>query len=127
MRSLAGGRATRGLRVPIVFGERARFPLPGVILVRVTSLWGLLRFLDLQTWLLAGPESTAILQRGTTSSLPIDAIGSGSIDWHGHRLWVASTRLLTVPTWLISCAPEHAASLQTTLDAQQMPTADAHR
>ncbi|MFM2092997.1 MAG: Aminomethyltransferase, partial [Planctomycetota bacterium] len=79
-----------------------------------------------QTWLLAGPESTAILQRGTTSALPIDAIGSGIIDWHGHRIWVASTRLLSVPAWLISCAPDHAVSLQTTIDAQHVPTADAH-
>jgi len=79
-----------------------------------------------RTWLLAGPESTAILQRGTTSSLPHDVIGSAAIDWHGHHIRVASTRLLTVPAWLISCAPDQAAPMQTTIDTQHVPTADPH-
>jgi two-component system sensor histidine kinase CpxA len=57
-----------GLRVPIAFGERGRFVLPGVMLVRVGSLWGLLHFLDLQTWLLAG---TGVLLLSVLFWLPL--------------------------------------------------------
>ncbi len=57
-----------GLRVPVVFGERGRFPIPSVLVARVDSLWSLLHFLDLQTWLLAG---TGVLVLSVLFWLPL--------------------------------------------------------
>jgi two-component system sensor histidine kinase CpxA len=48
-----------GLRVPFMAADRGRsFPIPAMMVARVGSLWGLLRLLDLQSWLLA---ATAVL------------------------------------------------------------------
>lgn len=49
-----------GLRVPFATVDRGgrTFPVPAMIVARVGSLWGLLRLLDLQSWLLA---ATAVL------------------------------------------------------------------
>jgi two-component system sensor histidine kinase CpxA len=41
-----------GLRVALLNPERGR-PVPAMVVMRVASLWGLLRLLDLQSWLLA--------------------------------------------------------------------------
>lgn len=64
-----------GLRVP--FGvERGRFRAPALLLTHVDSLWALLRFLDLQAWVLAGTGVLALsvlfwwpLVHGITRSL----------------------------------------------------------
>ena len=48
-----------GFRVPFA-PERGRFRLPGTLLARVDSLWGLLRYLDLQAWVLAGTGVLAL-------------------------------------------------------------------
>jgi len=65
-----------GLRVPFVSPERGRFPLPTLLVVRVDSLWSLMRFLDLQPWLYAGTGVLALsvlfwlpLVRGITRAL----------------------------------------------------------
>jgi two-component system sensor histidine kinase CpxA len=65
-----------GLRVPFSTNERARFIGPIMLVARVESLWSLLRFLDLQTWLFAGTGVLALsvvfwlpLVRGITQSL----------------------------------------------------------
>jgi two-component system sensor histidine kinase CpxA len=49
-----------GLRVPFAAVDRGgrTFPVPALMVARVGSLWGLLRLLDLQSWLLA---ATAVL------------------------------------------------------------------
>jgi two-component system sensor histidine kinase CpxA len=64
-----------GLRVPFVSAERGR-PLPTMLVARIGSLWGLLRFLNLQSWLLAATGVLALsvlfwwpLMRGITRSL----------------------------------------------------------
>ncbi|MEY4939184.1 MAG: hypothetical protein RIQ93_919 [Verrucomicrobiota bacterium] len=64
-----------GLRVPLVSAERGRL-VPTLLLIRVDSFWGLLRLLDLQSWLLAGTGVLALsvlfwapLVRGITKAL----------------------------------------------------------
>lgn len=55
-----------GLRVPFVISERTRSPGgfgfggPPMLLVRLSSFWSLLRFLDLEPWLLAGTAVFAL-------------------------------------------------------------------
>ena len=56
-----------GLRVPFVGGERIR-PVPTRLVVRVSSLWGLLHLLNLQSWLLAG---TGVLVLSIVFWLPL--------------------------------------------------------
>jgi len=65
-----------GLHLPYAAIERGRFPIPTVLLVQVDSLWSLLHFLNLQTWLLAGTGVLALsvlfwlpLVRGITHAL----------------------------------------------------------
>jgi two-component system sensor histidine kinase CpxA len=48
-----------GFRVPFA-AERGRFRMPATLLARVDSLWGLLRYLDLQSWVLAGTGVLAL-------------------------------------------------------------------
>ncbi len=64
-----------GLRVPFMSAERNR-PVPALLLARVGSLWALLRFLNLQSWLLAATGVFLLsvlfwwpLLRGITRSL----------------------------------------------------------
>lgn len=48
-----------GLRVPFSASDRGRtFPVPAMVVARVGTLWGLLRLLNLEAWLLA---ATAVL------------------------------------------------------------------
>jgi two-component system, OmpR family, sensor histidine kinase CpxA len=57
-----------GVRVPFITQERARFRGPTMLVARVDSLWSLLRFLNLQSWLLAG---TGVLALSVVFWLPL--------------------------------------------------------
>lgn len=57
-----------GLRAPFAVNERGRFPGPAILVVRVESLWSLLHFLDLHTWLFAG---TGVLVLSVLFWLPL--------------------------------------------------------
>ena len=56
-----------GTRVLFVASERGR-PAPAMLVARVNSFWGLLRMLDLQSWLLAG---TGVLALSVLFWLPL--------------------------------------------------------
>jgi two-component system sensor histidine kinase CpxA len=56
-----------GMRVPLVTTERG-YPVPARLVARVSSMWGLLHLLDLQSWLLAG---TAVLVLSVLFWLPL--------------------------------------------------------
>jgi two-component system sensor histidine kinase CpxA len=49
-----------GLRVPFSVFDRGRFRGPATLIARVDSLWSLLRYLELQSWLLAGTGVIAL-------------------------------------------------------------------
>jgi two-component system sensor histidine kinase CpxA len=80
-----------GLRVPFVSPERGR-PVPAILVTRLGSLWSLLRFLNLQSWLLAASGVLMLsilfwwpLMRGITRSLgqltsATEQIASGRFD-----------------------------------------------
>jgi two-component system sensor histidine kinase CpxA len=73
----AGTPASYWIGLRVFFpSERGRFPLPATLLTRVDSLWSLLRYLDLQSWVLAGTGVLALsvlfwwpLVHGITRSL----------------------------------------------------------
>lgn len=56
-----------GMRVPVTLPERP-YPIPGRVVARVSSMWGLLHLLNLQPWLLAG---TAVLVLSVLFWLPL--------------------------------------------------------
>ena len=56
-----------GFRVPFVSPERG-FPIPAKVVARVSSMWGLLHLLNLQSWVLAG---TAVLILSVLFWLPL--------------------------------------------------------
>jgi two-component system, OmpR family, sensor histidine kinase CpxA len=56
-----------GMRVPFVSSERG-FPIPAKVVARVSSMWGLLHLLNLQSWVLAG---TAVLLLSVLFWLPL--------------------------------------------------------
>jgi two-component system sensor histidine kinase CpxA len=57
-----------GVRVPFASPDRGRFQPPAILIARIGSLWSLLRFLDLQAWLLAG---TGVLALSVLFWLPL--------------------------------------------------------
>lgn len=57
-----------GIRVPFASPDRVRFQPPAILVARIGSLWSLLRFLDLQAWLLAG---TGVLALSVLFWLPL--------------------------------------------------------
>lgn len=67
---------------------------------------------EIKAFVVAGPTASTILQQGTCSDLPLETLGSRNLEWHGLPIWLASTRLLSAPAFLLACPAANVVALE---------------